>query len=62
MSEKMDLREYKEYAKKTHGSKSINESMLKTMEKMAGGKKMSRERFDAMNADIKMKGVVHGDR
>ena len=60
MSDKMDLREYKDYAKKTHGAKSVNDSMLKVMEKVTGGKKVSRERLDAINADIKAKGAMHG--
>lgn len=59
MSEdKMSLREYKDYAKKTHGEKSLNESMLRTMEKASetsGGKsKMPRGEWDRMNGKIKM--------
>lgn len=58
MSEnEMSLREYKDYAKKKHGEKSLNNSMLRTMEKAAesqGKHKMSRRDWDEMNGKIKI--------
>lgn len=58
----MNLREYREYSKKKHGKKALNESMLSTMEKASGGKKMSRDKWDSMHADIKVKGALSGDQ
>ena len=56
--DEMSLREYKAYAKKKHGEKTLNESMLRTMEQASessGGKsKMPRGEWDRMNGKIKM--------
>ena len=62
MSE-MDIREYKHYAKKHHGEKSINESMLKIMDIATKGKKMDKKDWDNINAKIKIAQVnekLHG--
>lgn len=57
----MDLREYREYSRKKHGEKALNDSMLRTMEKAIGGKKISREQWDGIHSDIKVKGAIDGD-
>ena len=59
----MSIREYKEYAKKQHGSKSVNESMLKHMDRVTDGKKISKTDWDQINAKIKIAQVnekLHG--
>ena len=53
--EKMDIRQYKEFAKGTHGEGSINNSMLEHMDRATGGKKLSRQDWDQVNAKIKIK-------
>lgn len=51
---RMDIREYKEYAKSKHGDKSINDSLLKNINKATGGRTLSRSEFDKVNAKIKV--------
>jgi hypothetical protein len=50
----MDIREYRDYAKKHHGEKSINNSMLQAMDKASGGKTMNTSQWNEMNAKIKI--------
>jgi len=57
MSKDMDIREYKSYAKAKYGEKSINDGMLKAMDRATGGKKCSRSDWNEMNAKIKIKGA-----
>jgi len=57
MSDKMDIREYKNYAQGTHGKGTINEGMLKAMDRATGGKKLSKSEWNDMNAKIKIKGA-----
>jgi len=57
----MDIREYRQYSEKKHGKKALNKSMLQTMEKAIGGRKMSRESWDGIHSDIKVKGAIDGD-
>jgi len=60
MSDKMDIREYKNYAKGTHGEGSVNSGMLKAMDRATGGKKLSKSEWNEMNAKIKIKSAEQG--
>ena len=51
---KMDVREYKEYTKGKHGAKSVNESLLKNINRATGGRTLSRAEFDKVHAKIKV--------
>jgi len=55
--DRMDIRQYKEYAKAKHGERSINDSMLKHMDRATGGKKLSKGEWDQINAKVKIKQV-----
>ena len=57
---KMSIREYREYAKKHYGKQSLNESMLKFMDKAADGKDMTSKEFDHLQATIKAKQAISG--
>ncbi|KKN61958.1 hypothetical protein LCGC14_0516360 [marine sediment metagenome] len=51
---KMDIREYKEYCKGKHGEKSVNDSLLKNINRATGGRTLSRSEFDKVHAKIKI--------
>lgn len=58
----MDIREYRQYAESKHGKKSINDGMLRAMDRATGGKNLSKGDWNDVNAKIKMKSVaVKGD-
>ena len=60
MSDKMDIRQYREYAQGAHGKKSLNEGLLRAMERATGGKKLSKSEWNDMNAKIKIKSAEQG--
>jgi len=60
MSETMDVREYKNYAQGVHGKGTVNDGMLKAMDKATGGKKLSKSEWNEMNAKIKIKSAEQG--
>ena len=51
---KMDIREYKEYTKARHGEKSVNDSLLKNIDRATGGRTLSRSEFDKVHGKIKI--------
>ena len=59
MSDRMTLREYRQYAESKYGKKSVNETTLKMMEK-AVGSSGSKKAFDHANASIKIGQTLKG--
>ena len=52
---KMELREYRQLCEKRHGKKSIqNESLLKSIDRAAGGRRLTKSEFDHIQAKIKI--------
>ena len=54
---KMSLREYKDLCKAKRGNKSVNDSLLSTIERASGGRNMSSSDFDQIQGKIKMSQV-----
>jgi hypothetical protein len=50
----MDVREYKDYCRGKYGKKSVNESLLKNINKATGGRTLTRKEFDDVHAKIKV--------
>lgn len=52
---KMELREYRQLCEKRHGKKSIqNDSLLKSIERATGGRRLTKGEFDQVHAKIKI--------
>ncbi len=51
---RMSIREYKDYCKGKRGSKSVNDSLLKNIDRATGGRKLSRAEFDQVHGKIKV--------
>ena len=52
---KMELREYRQVCEKNHGKKSIqNESLLRSIDRAAGGRRLTKKEFDQVHAKIKI--------
>jgi hypothetical protein len=51
----MDVREYRQVCEKNHGKKSIqNESLLRSIDRATGGRKLTKREFDQVHAKIKI--------
>jgi len=57
---KMDLREYKNVCQGKNGDKSVNESLLKNIERATGGRSLTKSEFDHVHGKIKMKQASEG--
>lgn len=53
-NEKMDVRQYREHCEGKHGKKSMNESLIKTIDRATGGRTLSRSEFDHVHGKIKI--------
>lgn len=51
---KMSIREYKDYCQGRRGKKSVNESLLKNINRATGGRKLTRAEFDQVHGKIKI--------
>lgn len=51
----MTLREYRQYAEKIYGPKSINDFMMRVMNRASMGAALTRETWDKMVVGIKLK-------
>lgn len=52
---KMDIREYRQMCEKRHGKKSIsNDSLLKSIDRATGGRRLTKGEFDQVHAKIKI--------
>ncbi len=51
----MDTREYRQYSEKNHGKKALNESMLRSIDRATGGKKVTRAQMDQLHGKIKIR-------
>lgn len=54
---KIDLREYKNLCKGKRGDKSVDESLLKNIERATGGRSLTQKEFDQVHGKIKMRQV-----
>ncbi|MEE9569426.1 MAG: hypothetical protein V3W37_08575 [Candidatus Binatia bacterium] len=56
MSERrMELREYRQVCEKKNGKKSIqNESLLRSIDRATGGRRLTKKEFDQVHAKIKI--------
>ena len=63
MSErKITLREYRAHAESKYGKKSVNETVLKMMDKATSGKGATRAEFERLNAGIKIAQTLESER
>jgi hypothetical protein len=51
---KMNIREYKDYCKGRRGKKSVNDSLLKNIDRATNGRKLTRAEFDQVHGKIKI--------
>jgi hypothetical protein len=51
----MDVREYRQYSESRHGKNALNDSMLKTLDRATGGKKVTRAQMDEIHGKIKVR-------
>lgn len=51
---KMDVRQYREYCQGKNGKKSMNESLIKTIDRATGGRTLTKAEFDNVHAKIKI--------
>ena len=51
---KMSLREYKNMCQAQRGARTVNDSLLKTIERAAGGRDLSKKDFDQIQGKIKL--------
>lgn len=52
--QKMDVRQYREHCEGKHGKKSMNESLIKTIDRATGGRRLTKAEFDNVHAKIKI--------
>lgn len=52
---KISLREYKDRCKGKHGEKSVNDSLLKGIDRATGGRSLTQKQFDEVHGKIKMR-------
>lgn len=51
---KMSIREYKAYCEGRRGKKSVNDSLLKNIDRATGGRALTRGEFDQVHGKIKV--------
>ncbi len=59
---KMSTREYREYCQGKHGNKSMNESLIKSIDRAVGGRTVTREELDQVHGKIKIGQEIKKDQ